>query len=136
MASVEAVAGEWREKLPNHLCDFRSNAVFNHSGYELFFLFVKKRFYFLADGFAQGIGFGKGITGKVTRDLHHLFLINTDAVSRFKYRLKLRVKISYFFLAVFTPYVRRYKIHRSRTVQGDKRDQIFKFRWFNFFHIT
>ena len=80
MSTRESVSGKWGKELPNDLRRLPVNAVHGHAGQELLPLLLEQRLDLLADGFPQCVGFGQGETGEIPGDLHHLFLVDADAV--------------------------------------------------------
>ena len=78
----------------------------------------------LAHGAAQQIGFAERIAGEILRDLHHLLLIDDDAVGLLQDRLEARGGDIRALLAVLARAIGRDIRHRPRTVERDQRDNI------------
>ena len=89
---------------------------------------------FFGHGAAQDIASPVGIARQVTHDLHHLLLVNNAAVRRLENRLQLRTVIAYQLRMALSVDVLRNKIHRTRTVEGDTRNNVFQRGRLQFLH--
>ena len=89
---------------------------------------------FLTHGTAHEIASPKRIAAQITHDLHYLLLINNTAVGRRQNRLQLRTQIGNCSKIALSLNIFRDKVHRSRTVQGNPGNNIFKVLWLQFLH--
>ena len=97
---VEAVAGEFGHQIENALGLFRRNFVRGAAGQEFLALRGHLVAILLAHGAAQDVGFAEREAGQAIGDLHHLLLIEDDAVGLFQDLLQLGQVVGDFFLAV------------------------------------
>ena len=88
---------------------------------------------FLTHGAAQHVCLAEGVTGHDLGNLHHLLLIQDDAVSRQQYRLEavvliVRVRVRQLGTAVLTvdKVVHHARLQRARTEQCHQSDQVFQ----------
>ncbi len=81
---VEAVAREFGHQVEDAFGFFRGDFSRGATGQE--FLALRGHFlaFLLAHGAAQNVGFTEGKSGEAIGDLHHLFLIQDDAVGFFE----------------------------------------------------
>ncbi|MNF44176.1 hypothetical protein D3C84_252820 [compost metagenome] len=130
---VEAVTGEFFYQVENVTgkvgVDVVGRATFNETAALLgHFLGL-----FLTHGSTQHVRTAEGVAGHDLGNLHHLFLIQDDAVSRCQYRLEafvlvVRVRIRQFGAAVLTvdEVVHHARLQRARTEQCHQCDQVFQ----------
>ena len=93
MRLVEAVTGEVLHQVEQRRGDMGIDAVGRRTGSEDAALLVHLFAIFLAHGPAEQVGPAHGVTRDGPGNLHHLLLIQDDAVGRFQNRLEARVKI-------------------------------------------
>ena len=84
----------------------------------------------LTHGAPQDIGFTEGVPGHSLAYLHHLFLVDHNAVSILEDRFKLRDLILDLNPPMLTVDKLRDHVHRPGPVQGDKGYDVLKCRWF------
>ena len=84
------------------------------------------RFYFLAHGAAQQVGFRQRVARQILGRLLHLFLIGDDAEGFLQDGLKFRMQILNRFLAELAGAIGGYVGHGARPVQRHQRNQILK----------
>ncbi len=82
----------------------------------------------LAHRATQQIGRAQTVAAQHLGDLHDLFLVHDHAVSRFKHRFELGMKVFRSFHAVLAldEIVHHARLQRPRAVQRHQRDQVFK----------
>ena len=130
---VEAVTGEFFHQVENVTGQVRidvvGRATFNEAAALLGHFFG----FFLTHGSTQHVRTAEGVTGHDLGNLHHLFLIQDDAVSRRQYRLEafvlvVRVRIRQFGATVLTvdEVVHHARLQRARTEQCHQCDQVFQ----------
>ena len=87
-------------------------------------------FFLLAHGAAQDVGFAERETGQAIGDLHHLFLVQDDAVSFFENFLELRQFVADFSFAVFAidEVVDHATLDGARSVKSIEGGEIFNAR--------
>jgi hypothetical protein len=73
---------------------------------------------------AKQIGLTERIAGENLRGLHHLFLIDDDAVGLFQDRLELGVDVFRLLVAMLARAVGRDVRHRARPIERDERDDV------------
>ena len=78
----------------------------------------------LAHGAAQKVGFAERIAGQLLRDLHHLFLVDDDALRLGDQMVDLRMDRGDLLLAMLAGIVGRDVLHRARPVERDQRDDV------------
>ena len=83
---------------------------------------------FFAHGTAQHVSAAQGIAAQNLCGLHHLLLVDHDAVSLRQHPGHQRVRVDHFFAALFARHKGRYQIHRAGAEQGIERDQVFQAR--------
>ena len=84
VAFVEAVASELDDHVPQVLSFFFAEPVFHGAGHVLFIVLRDQRFFLFTDRFNTSVRSGKANVADPVEDLHHLFLIDHDAVSLFQ----------------------------------------------------
>ncbi len=85
---------------------------------------VHLRLDLLAHRAAQQVGAAERIAGQDLRGLHHLFLIDEDAVGFLEDTLQQRVRIFDRLQALLTPPEHRNIVHRTRAIERDERDDV------------
>ena len=78
----------------------------------------------LAHGAAQHIGFAERVTGQLLRDLHHLFLVDDDALRLLHQMIDLRMDRGDLLLPVLARIVGRDVLHRTGAIERDQRDDV------------
>ena len=79
---------------------------------------------FFAHGAAQQVGFAKAIAGQHLRELHHLLLVDDDAVGLLQDRLGKRVKVVRRLQAVLAVDKGLDVVHRARPVERVQSDDV------------
>ena len=92
-------------------------------------LFVHFRFDLFAHGTAEHIGAAQGVARQNLCGLHHLFLIDENAVSFGQNAFEQRVRIFNWHAAIFTIAKERDVIHRARPIERDERNDVAKIGW-------
>ena len=82
--------------------------------------------FFLAHGPAQQIGAAQTVATQYLSGLHHLLLVNHDAVGFGQHFFDQGMRILHHFTTVLARHKTGYQIHGARTVQSVERNQIFK----------
>ena len=130
---VEAVTGEFFHQVENVTGKVGVNAVGRATFNETAALLGHFLGLFLTHRPTEHVCTTEGVTGHDLGNLHHLFLIQDDAVSRRQYRLEavvlvIRVRISQFGATVLTvdEVVHHARLQRARTEQGHQCDQVFQ----------
>ena len=77
-------------------------------------------------GTAQHVGAAQAVAAQNLRSLHHLLLVNHDAVGLRQHLGHQRVRVLNDFAPVFTRHKAGDQVHRAGTVQGVQRDQVFQ----------
>ena len=124
MRFVEAVARELRHEIEDHDRVGIFDAALHRAVDEALALRIHLRLDLLAHGAAQQIGFPERIAGERLRDLHHLLLVDDDAVGLLQDRLEQRVEIVDMLLAVLAAIVERDVVHRARAIERDEGDEV------------
>jgi hypothetical protein len=88
---------------------------------------VHLRLDLLAHRAAQQIGATERIAGHDLRRLHHLFLIDDDAVGFLQDRLEQGMRIFRIFIAVLAAPEGRDIVHRARPIERDERDDVLEY---------
>ena len=83
---------------------------------------------FFAHGTAQHVRAAQRVTAQNLRGLHHLLLVDHDAVGLRQHVGHQWVRVDHFFAALLARHKGRYQIHRTGSVQGIERDQVFQSR--------
>ena len=107
MGFVKTITGEFFHQVKNVTGKVSINVVVGTTFNETTALLGHFFGFFLTHGATQHISPAEGITGHDLCNLHHLFLIQNDAVGRGQYRLEafvlvIRVRIRQFGATVFT----------------------------------
>ena len=114
VALVEAVVGELGEQLEDRVGVVLGQPLLDGAVDEAVALRVHLGVDLLAHGAAQKIGLAQRIAGKVLGDLHHLFLVDDDAVGLLQDRLEPRVDVLRLLRAVLARAIGRDVGHRAR----------------------
>ena len=124
VALVEAVVGELRQQVEDEIGLRLADAALDGAGDEALALLVHLGADLLAHGAAQQVGFAERIAGKLLRDLHHLFLVDDDALGLGHQMVDLGMDRGDLLLAVLARIVGRDVLHRARPVERDQRDDV------------
>ena len=132
MGFVESIFGKIHHVLINFSCHFLTDALCRTPRYAFLFVAINKigalllhnGLFFLAHGAAHQIAPAQRITAQIAHNLHNLLLIYDTAVGGRQNRLKLRTGIRHLSLAVFALDIFGNKIHGTRAVQRNTRDDI------------
>ena len=101
---------------------------------EIFLLLQHDIFFLFTHSAAYDVRTSKAVAGKVPHDLHNLLLINKTSVGYVQNRRQFRRHIFDFFRILLILNVFRNGIHRTRSVQGNSRYDIFKAGRLQVFH--
>ena len=85
---------------------------------------VHLRLDLLAHRAAQQVGLAEAVAGEHLRRLHHLFLVDEDAVGFLEHAFEHRVRVSELGAAVLAVAEHRDVVHRARPVERDERDDV------------
>ena len=124
MGFVKAVVGELFQKVENLRRLFLVDAVFRRAFFELGTFGVHRLLDLLAHGTAQEIRAAQTVARHDLRDLHHLFLIDDNALSFLKDMVDQRVNRLDLAQPVLNLAIGRNVLHRTRTVERDERNDI------------
>ena len=124
MGLVETVACKFFHVLENQFRGFLGNPFCLGTFDEFGFRRLHLRDDFLTHCLAQTVRLAHRKSGKFTRNLHNLLLIDHKSVSFAQNLAQPRMIVNNFLLSVFSFDVVRNNIHRSRTVKCDSRDKI------------
>ena len=124
MALVEAVVREPLEQFEDRLRLGLFDAALDAARHEAGFLLLHLGADLLAHGAAQQIGLAERVAREHLRGLHHLFLIDDDAVGLAQHRLELGMDVFGLLHAVLARAVGRDVRHRPRPVERDQRDDV------------
>src|SRR3546814_3421774 len=91
---------------------------------------VHLRLDLLAHRAAQQVGAAEAIAGEDLRRLHHLFLIDEDAIGLGQYAFEQRMRIGDRLAFVLARAEQRTIVHRSRPIESDQRDDVAEIGWF------
>ncbi len=121
MRLVEAVVGELRHQFEDVFGLGLGDAPLDRASDEALALLLHFRADLLAHGAAQEIGFAKRVARELLRNLHHLFLVDDDAVGLLQDRLHLGMDVVGIFTPMLAVDVGRDVGHRAGPIQGDQR---------------
>ena len=121
---VEAIAGKLVDQVEQLVRLGRLDVALGTALDEAQALGVHFRLDLLAHGAAQKVGVAKRVAGQDLRGLHHLFLIDEDAIGFFEDRLQQDVRIFNLFLAVLAAPEHRDIVHRAGTIERHQRDDV------------
>ena len=126
MRFVEAVAGKFFEQIENLVrLGFRNVVLFLATLDENGALLRHLLGLFLAHGAPQQIGAAEGVAGQHLRSLHHLLLVNQNAVGLAGDRLEQWMFVFDFYFAVAPFDEFGDEIHRAGTIERDERRDMF-----------
>ncbi len=125
MALVEAVIREFGQQVEDGIGLTLLDAVPDRAFLETDTLLVHFRLDLLAHGATQHVGFAQRIARQELGDLHHLFLINDDAVGLVEHRGERFVGVDDLLSPVFPVDEARDVVHRAGPIERVHRDQIF-----------
>ena len=142
MGLIERIFRKVHHFIINLRGDIFRDAVRHTSGYALLRISIDEirpllfhhGLLFLTHGTTHEIASPKGIATQITYDLHYLLLINNTAVGRCQNRLQLRTQIGNRSKIALSLNIFRDKVHRSRAVEGNPGNNIFKVLWLQFLH--
>ena len=83
---------------------------------------------FFAHGASQHVGAAQRVAAQNLRGLHHLLLVDHDAVGLRQHVGHQRVRVDDFLASLFARHKGGNQIHRAGAVQGVERDQVFQAR--------
>ena len=119
---IESVAGEFLQQVENlvglFLRDIVGLGTTLHEQRTLFLHYLDLLFTHRP---AQQVRTPEGVAGQNLGRLHHLFLINQNAVGFLRDRLEQRMRVFDFHLAVTAANEVRNQIHRTRAIQRNQR---------------
>ena len=126
MALVEAVIGELGEQIEDLRRLGLRHPPLDRAIDEALALLVHLGADLLAHGAAQEIGFAQRVARQRLGDLHHLFLVDDDAVGFLEAALQGGMRVDRLFLPVLNGAIDRDVRHRARPVQRNERDDVFQ----------
>ena len=121
---VEAVIGEFIQKVPDLQRDGIVHPVFARALDEFRAFGIHRLLNFFTHGAAQEISTAQRITRHFLRDLHHLFLIDDNALGLIQNVIHRRVQIIALGQAVFHLAIFRDILHRAGAVERHERHDI------------
>ena len=131
MTLIEGIFCKVRHFIEYFFCHFGGNAVFHTARHfiadavnEIFPFLRHNRGFFLTHGTAHQVASSQTVSSQITHNLHNLFLIDDTAVSIFQNRLQSRMGILNIVFVVFPFDILGNKIHGTRTIEGNPRNQI------------
>ena len=124
MALVEAIAGELVDQVEQLIGLGRGDGVDGGALDEARALRIHLGLDLLAHRAAKEIGLPKAVAGEHLRRLHHLFLVDEDAVGLGQHLLKHRVRVSERHPAVLAVAEQRDIVHRAGAVERNQRDNV------------
>ena len=126
---VEAVAGEFRHQLEDIFGPCPVDAVPDRTLDEPRLLRRHLLLDFLAHGAAEQIGLAEREAGQHLGDLHHLFLVDDDAIGLLQDRLDHRVQALDRLAAMLAVDVAVDVVHRAGTIERDDGDDVLEAVW-------
>ncbi len=123
---VEAVARELLHQIEDLVGLLRLDAILGRAFGEDAAVLRHLLGLFLAHGAAQQVGAAERVAADDLRHLHHLLLIDHDAVGFLQHRGHARVGIDHVFLARFARAVGGNEVHRAGAVQRHQGDDVFE----------
>ncbi len=120
VALVEAVAGELGHQVEDAVGLLGRHALLGGAGDEPGLLQVHLLLFLLAHGPAQQIGLAQGVAGQDLGDLHHLFLVDDDAVGLLQHRLQRGVQGVHRLAAELAVDEGVDVVHRARPIKRDQ----------------
>ena len=124
MRFVEPVAGELGHQFEDVVCLVRRHPLCHGARDEPLLLLIHLRFDLLAHGPPQQVRLAEGISGEHLGDLHHLLLVDHDAVGLFQYGLDEGMQAVGKLLAPLAGDETGNVVHRSRTVERHDGDDV------------
>ncbi|MCY1493744.1 hypothetical protein D9M68_275870 [compost metagenome] len=121
---VEAVVGELGEQVENQVRLRLRHFVLHGAVDEAGALLIHFLLDLLTHGAAQKIGFAERVAREHLGDLHHLLLVDDNALRFLEQMVDLRMNRLDFFLAMFASIVDRDVLHRARAIERHQRDDI------------
>ena len=126
MGFVESVTGEFIDLCPDLLREFRLNIVGLLASFDKIEFFLLHDVHLLfPDGTADNVGMSESEACELLYDLHDLFLIQHDSVRLFEDRFHFRMVVNDRLETFFTADEGRDELHRPRTVDCQKSDDVF-----------
>ncbi len=129
MALVEGIGCEFFPVGPYLLKHFGVMAVGLAAFKEFSFKVVHLVDEFLTHGFSECVAFASGEVGQQSRQKHHLFLIDCDAVGVLEVFFHLGDVILDWGPTMFSGDEIGYVVHRPRTIQGVHGDEVLEGGW-------
>ena len=126
MGFVEAVTGELLHQVEDRAGGFGIHALGAGAVDEDAALALHLVGLLLAHGPAQQVGVAQRVTGQLLGDLHHLLLVDHDALGLAEQRLQIRVQVLGFLAPVLALYVVGNQVHGPRPVERDQRNDVFQ----------
>ena len=124
MALVEAVVGELRQKIEDLGGQVLLQAGLDRALHETVALGVHLGLDLLAHGAAQKVRFAERIARQRLRHLHHLFLVDDDAMRLGQEGLHAGMEIGRLLQPELAAAIGRDVVHRTGTVERHQRDQV------------
>ncbi len=124
MALVEAVGGELRDLVEDGAGEALREPARHRAGDENVALLVHLRLDLLAHRAPQQVGGAERVAREIAGDLHHLLLVDDDAVGLLEDRLQHRVRVFRVLAAVLDGDVARDVVHRARAVERHHGDDV------------
>ena len=131
MALVEAVAGELVHQLEDHRPPGSGETpLLVGAGDEAGPLLVHLLLLLLAHGAAQKVGLAQAVAGQDLGDLHHLLLVDDDAVGVVEHRLQQRMQhVDRLAADLAVDMKRRDVVHRARPIEGAEGGDVLDASW-------
>ncbi len=125
---IEAVATEFFDQVEQIGGNGLVHTVFYRTVDELLPVFGHQGFNLLADGLAQTVRIGHGITGQLAGHLHDLFLVDHHPVGFLEDRFQAGHRVDNLLAAVFTVHkiVDHTTVQRAGTIQRDQCGEVVK----------
>ena len=124
VALVEAVARELRDQLEDVARAGLLDAFLQRAFHEARALRIHLGLDLLAHGAAQEVGFAEAVARQHLRELHHLLLVDDDAVGLFQDRLGERMQVVRLLDAVLAVDVSLDVVHRAGPIQRHHSDDV------------
>ena len=121
---VEAVVGELGHKVEDRAGLILVDAALHRTVNETGALHLHLGGDLLAHGAAQKVSFAERVAGEHLGDLHHLLLIDDDAIRLFQDGFQQRMQVIGLQLAMLDRVVDRDVLHRARTVERHQRNDV------------
>ncbi len=128
MRLVESVTGKLLHQVENACCCLLRNAAFRRPGHEYLALFRHFLRLLLTHCASQQVSTAQRVSGEHLRDLHHLFLVQNDAVGFLQRRLEVGMQVVDIILVDCMPVrdevIDHARLQRARPEQRDKCDEV------------